>query len=127
MAKPDVLGIEAFKDGTRIRDWWDWTLIAIIAASGFVGLVALVWSTYRSLRKVLKEDKDETALPRSVQERIHLLSNSSSVIRVTHTLPAKPSSFGVYLGALQTPVAPEEAQVLSNGKRSSWITDRLVF
>ncbi|EMD59831.1 hypothetical protein GGP41_008402 [Bipolaris sorokiniana] len=113
MAKPDVLGIEAFKDGTRIRDWWDWTLIAIIAASGFVGLVALVWSTYRSLRKVLKEDKDETALPRSVQERIHLLSNSSSVIRVTHTLPAKPSSFGVYLGALQTPVAPEEAQVLS--------------
>jgi hypothetical protein len=61
----------------------------------------------------MQRDNDEHTLPRSVQERIHLLSNSSSVVRKTHALITKPTSFGVYLGLLNTPITPEEAQTLS--------------
>jgi hypothetical protein len=61
----------------------------------------------------LQRDNDEHTLPRSVQERIHLLSNSSSVVRKAHVLPTKPTSFGVYLGLLSTPITKEEVQTLS--------------
>ena len=53
------------------------------------------------------------SLPRSVQERIHLLSKSATIIRTKQSLPSKPSSFGVYLGSLNTPVTEEEQQILS--------------
>jgi len=52
-------------------------------------------------------------LPRSVQERIQLLSNDSSVVRKSHVLPTKLASFGVYLGHLSNPATQEEIGVLS--------------
>lgn len=52
-------------------------------------------------------------MPRSVQERIHLLSNSSSVVRKSYVLPTKLASFGVYLGQLNTPATQEEIRTLS--------------
>jgi hypothetical protein len=48
-----------------------------------------------------------------VQEHIYLLSETATVIRPKEDLPTKPSSFGVYLGSLSTPVSEEEAQILS--------------
>jgi hypothetical protein len=52
-------------------------------------------------------------LPRSVEERIHLLSRSAKEVSKHHILPAKPSSFGVYLGLLSNPVTEKESQTLS--------------
>jgi hypothetical protein len=52
-------------------------------------------------------------LPRSVEERIHLLSRSAKEVSKNHILPAKPSSFGVYLGLLSNPVTEEESQTIS--------------
>ncbi|KAI4923754.1 uncharacterized protein J4E92_007728 [Alternaria infectoria] len=113
MPSPDILGVQAFETGPLLQEWWEWTLVAIISASGLVGVVAFLWYSYRSLRTLLKGDDNDHSLPRSVQERIHLLSNSSSVVRKTHTLPTKPSTFGVYLGLLSNPVTHDEAQTLS--------------
>ena len=129
MTSPDILGIQAFETGPLLQEWWEWTLVAIISASGLVGVLAFLWYSYRSLRTLLKVrrmhatssqclqtsqgDDYDHSLPRSVQERIHLLSNSSSVVRKTHTLPTKPSTFGVYLGLLSNPVTYDEAQTLS--------------
>jgi hypothetical protein len=56
---------------------------------------------------------DGYVLPRSVQERIHLLSRSAREIHKKHALPAKPASFGVYLGMINSPATEEEAQILS--------------
>lgn len=55
----------------------------------------------------------EHVLPRSTRERIRLLSCETNVVRRNHAFSAEPSSFGVYLGALNTPLTKEEAKVLS--------------
>lgn len=52
-------------------------------------------------------------MPRSVEERIHLLSRAAKEFARTHVLPTEPSSFGVYLGLLSTPVTEEESRTLS--------------
>ncbi|KAL1795361.1 hypothetical protein ACET3X_007177 [Alternaria dauci] len=113
MPAPDILGIQAFDSGSVFQEWWQWALVAIVGVSGLVGVVAFLWYSYRAIRTLLKVNNNEHGLPRSVQERIHLLSHSPSVVRKTHTLLEKPSSFGVYLGLLNTPVTPEEARILS--------------
>jgi hypothetical protein len=48
-----------------------------------------------------------------VQERILVLSKIATTVPTSQTLPAKPKSFGVYLGLLNTPVTEEEEQILS--------------
>lgn len=48
-----------------------------------------------------------------MQERIYLLSRSANESRKKYALPAKPTSFGVYLGTVSTPVTEIEAQILS--------------
>jgi hypothetical protein len=48
-----------------------------------------------------------------VQEQIYLLSENATVVRPKEDLPTKPSSFGVYLGSLSTPVSEEETHILS--------------
>lgn len=48
-----------------------------------------------------------------MQERIHLLSKTAALRHTKQTPSSKPTSFGVYLGHLNTPVSEEEAQVLS--------------
>lgn len=48
-----------------------------------------------------------------MQERIHLLSNSSNVVHRPFTITTKPASFGVFLGLLNQPITDEEVRVLS--------------
>jgi hypothetical protein len=122
-------GIVAFKHGPpSFKAWWEWTMIAIIAVSGLVGIFAFVWYSYRSIRSGLKVRislwtvsiflRKQTkpgvhALPRNVEERIHLLSRMARDCRKTCDLPAKPTKFGVYLGFLNDPVTEDEARILS--------------
>ncbi|KAF1835308.1 hypothetical protein BDW02DRAFT_294479 [Decorospora gaudefroyi] len=113
MPTPDLLGIQAFSTGFELQEWWQWAIVAIISVSGLIGIFAFLWYSYHSIQKLIKSDNDEHTLPRSVQEPIHLLSNSPSIVRKSHALPAKPASFGVYLGSLSTPVIQEEAEILS--------------
>lgn len=56
---------------------------------------------------------EDLSLPRSVEERIYLLSRSASEGRKKHAIFAKPASLGVYLGMIRNPMTPEEAQILS--------------
>jgi hypothetical protein len=51
---PDILGIQAFNTGILLQEWWEWTLVAIISASGLVGTTAFLWYSYQSIRKLLK-------------------------------------------------------------------------
>ncbi|KAL1611983.1 hypothetical protein SLS60_000206 [Paraconiothyrium brasiliense] len=111
---PNILGITAFKYGVKVHQWWEWTLVAILAASGLFGIVALVWTSFSSLRKLLQHDTDEDLLPQSVQERLLVLSHTAHGVRPKQALPAKPSSFGVYLGLLSTPVTQAERQLLES-------------
>ncbi|KAL5424690.1 hypothetical protein PMIN04_003073 [Paraphaeosphaeria minitans] len=109
---PEILGITAFKSGVEVHEWWEWTLVAILAASALIGIVALVWTSYDSIKKLLQHDSDEELLPQSVQERLLVLSHTAHCVRPKQPLPAKPSSFGVYLGLLSVPVLQEEIQIL---------------
>ena len=54
MPSPDILGVQAFETGPLLQEWWEWTLVAIISASGLVGVVAFLWYSYRSLRTLLQ-------------------------------------------------------------------------
>jgi glycosyltransferase involved in cell wall biosynthesis len=108
-----VLGIQAFSSEDILKHWWEWVLVAIVCASGLIGLIVFLLGSYASIRKLLSSDKTNPTLPRSVQERIHLLSISATSIRPTDPLPTKPSSFGVYLGPLSNPVSEAEENVLS--------------
>ncbi|KAF2662496.1 glycosyltransferase family 4 protein [Lophiostoma macrostomum CBS 122681] len=108
-----ILGITAFSSDVVLKQWWEWTLVAIIGASALIGIIAFVWTSYSSIRKLLRRDIETPSLPRSVQERLHLLSQSASSVRPNEPLPSKPSSFGVYLGALSDPVTEDEEQVLT--------------
>jgi hypothetical protein len=54
MTVPDILGIQAFNTGILLQKWWEWTLVAIISVSGLVGIIAFVWYSYHTLRKLLR-------------------------------------------------------------------------
>jgi hypothetical protein len=127
----EILGITAFNTGALLKEWWEWVLVAIIGASGIIGVIAFLCASYKSIRRLLRVrtatiapfpcdshaswqiNVENPPLPRSVQERIHLLSKTASSIRPQQVLPPKPSSFGVYLGLLNTPVSDEEGRILS--------------
>jgi hypothetical protein len=49
----NVLGITAFNSDAVLKEWWEWTLVAIIIASGAIGIIAFVWTSYSSIRKLL--------------------------------------------------------------------------
>jgi hypothetical protein len=49
-----VLGIEAFSSEAILKHWWEWVLVAIVAASGLTGLIVFLWGSYASIRKLLK-------------------------------------------------------------------------
>ncbi|KAF2024201.1 glycosyl transferase [Setomelanomma holmii] len=111
---PGFLGITAFPAGLpSFQAWWEYALISIIGLSGIVGTFACVWYSYHSIRKLFKASHEDDALPRSVQERIHLLSRSANEVRKKHALASKPASFGVYLGSVNIPITDEEAEILS--------------
>jgi hypothetical protein len=57
----EILGIQAFSSGALVDAWWEWTLVAIIGASGLIGIIAFVWASFTSIRKFLKVSS--TALP----------------------------------------------------------------
>ncbi|RMZ67489.1 Glycosyl transferase family 1 [Pyrenophora seminiperda CCB06] len=113
MPRPEILGIVAFRNGASLHQWWEWTLVAIIGASVLIGIVSFLWHAYQTIRTFLKRKSDPISLPRSVQEQVQLLSNSSTVVRKSHVLPTKLASFGVYLGQLSTPATQEETKILS--------------
>lgn len=130
MRKPDISGIQAVSADSQLQEWWEWALVAIIGFSGLIGILTFLRYAYRSIRTFIKASittsihkvhgsqtsqasGEEKTLPRSVQERIHLLSDSPNVVCTKHSPPQKPSSFGVYLGSLSSPVTAEEARILS--------------
>jgi len=113
MRRPDILGIQALNTESLVQQWWEWALVGIISSSGLIGAIAFLWYVYRSIHNFVKSSEDEKPLPRSVQERIHLLSSSSHAVCKRHPPPKKPQSFGVYLGNLSSPVTMEETQILS--------------
>ena len=49
-----VLGIQAFESENILKHWWEWVLVAIIGASGLIGVIAFLLSSYRSIRKLLR-------------------------------------------------------------------------
>jgi hypothetical protein len=52
MAK--ILGISAFGTGITPKYWWEWTLVAIIGASGLVGLISFILGLYKAIHKSYK-------------------------------------------------------------------------
>lgn len=109
----NVLGITAFHTNSVLSEWWEWTLVAIICASGLIGIGAFVWTSYSAIRRLLKDEDGTPMLPHSVQERILVLSQTAAKIRIKQKPSSKSSSFGVYLGVLNNPVTEEEEKVLA--------------
>jgi hypothetical protein len=55
LVEPFFLGIKAFPAGRpSFKHWWEWTLVAIIAASAAAGIFAALWYSYHSIRRLLK-------------------------------------------------------------------------
>jgi len=59
----NVLGVTAFKSGGVLQEWWQYTLVAIITVSGVIGVIAFVWTSYNSIRRLLTVSASPT--PRS--------------------------------------------------------------
>lgn len=57
MQNPEILGIQAFHGGVALTKWWQWTLVAIIGASGVTGMLAFMWYSYVSIRILFKVSK----------------------------------------------------------------------
>jgi hypothetical protein len=51
---PNILGITAFQSGVEVHEWWEWTLVAILAASALLGIIALGWTSYGSVKSLLQ-------------------------------------------------------------------------
>jgi len=63
LVEPGFLGIKAFPNGLpSFQNWWDWTLVAILAVSVVLGLFACLWYLYRSIRGLLKVSVDDKSL-----------------------------------------------------------------
>jgi hypothetical protein len=66
LVEPLFLGIKAFPKGhPSFKQWWEWTLVAIIAASAVVGIFAGVWYSYHSIRRLLKVNGPKRSTPQS--------------------------------------------------------------
>jgi hypothetical protein len=39
----NTLGLKVFADGVAAKNWWQWSLVSVIAASGLIGVVAALW------------------------------------------------------------------------------------
>jgi hypothetical protein len=50
----NILGVSAFGNGITPKYWFEWTLVAIIGASGLVGLIAFIWGIYKAIHKLYK-------------------------------------------------------------------------
>ena len=50
----NILGVSAFGTGITPKYWWEWTLVAIIGASGLVGLITFIWGLYKTIHKLYK-------------------------------------------------------------------------
>lgn len=46
--------LHAFSSGIRFKQWWEWTLVALIGASGLIGILAFVWTSYNAILKLLR-------------------------------------------------------------------------
>jgi len=57
-----VLGIQAFVSENILKDWWEWVLVAIIGASALIGVITFLFSSYRSIRKLLRVRNFNTVL-----------------------------------------------------------------
>lgn len=51
---PNILGITAFEHGVALHAWWEWTLVVILASSAVVGIVALVYTSFSKIKKLLQ-------------------------------------------------------------------------
>jgi hypothetical protein len=47
------LDIKAFTDGV-VKSWWQWVLVALIAASGSIGVIGALWGLVKTVRKFLR-------------------------------------------------------------------------
>jgi hypothetical protein len=50
----NILGITAFSSGAVFKQWWQWALVAIIGASGLVGVLAAIWTLYKPIKRLFK-------------------------------------------------------------------------
>lgn len=66
LVEPGFLGIKAFPTGLpSFRNWWEWTLVAIIVISVVIGLFSSLWYSYRSIRGLLRVRADD-------EKRLHV-------------------------------------------------------
>jgi hypothetical protein len=49
-----TIEIRPFMDGTVAKSWWQWALIGVIAASGGIGMISVVWFLVKSLIRYSK-------------------------------------------------------------------------
>jgi hypothetical protein len=55
LVEPGFLGIIAFPTGLpKFQHWWEWTLIAIVATSGIIGILSFLWYSYHSIRGLFR-------------------------------------------------------------------------
>ncbi|KAF2401635.1 glycosyl transferase [Trichodelitschia bisporula] len=110
----EVLDIKPFADGVVARDWWQWALISVIAASGVVGGVAVAWFLVKLVRSFLQRKTDHSKISRRIAKRLRLhFTESDIAFSALGKVLSKPTSFGVYLGTIHYPPNYDETRLLS--------------
>ncbi|EON67197.1 hypothetical protein W97_06450 [Coniosporium apollinis CBS 100218] len=110
----EILAIEASGGNDLLENWWQFILLAIIAVSVFVGVVALVWTLYNFLRKRRQISSATPSLSKRVKAHLDTLSKKSVPLGRSGGPRSKPSSFGVYLGSVEYPPTNAQARLFEH-------------
>jgi hypothetical protein len=60
----NIIGINAFSSGVVLQEWWQYTLVAIVSVSGLIGIIALLWSLYNAIKKLVTVSACPVPIPR---------------------------------------------------------------
>lgn len=106
----EILAIEASGGNDFLENWWQFILLAIIAVSVFVGVVALVWTLYNFLRK-RRQVRSATLVHRGLLKAVSLWLLSPPSLRGSFALEKRVLIKHIHLDILRNsfPVEARES------------------
>ncbi|KAF9892847.1 hypothetical protein FE257_000436 [Aspergillus nanangensis] len=94
--------------------WWQFLFIGILLGSVAIGSIYLLYAGVQRLRRYLKRTSRSDVVPIQVSQRLDRLSNRELILANSKASAGKkPASFGVYLGAFNSPPSEDQSRLLA--------------
>ncbi|EPS26705.1 putative polysialyltransferase [Penicillium oxalicum 114-2] len=113
MAHGKILSVNPLYGPYLTEYWWQYFMIAVIAACVAIGLSHIAWSITLKSIKWYKSRPTPDIIPPDVAQRLQQLANRELNLSRTSAAGKKPASFGVYLGSFSQPLTAAEEKLLN--------------